>query len=335
MRLDGQKYYVVKVTLNGRSAALVQLLPANTFLLHYGVYLWLVALGIAIIWGLSFLMQHWLEWVITRPVEALQKRIETVGSGNFAPDRTVEWNNELGDIGRGINQLAENVDSLMTRRVEDERRKQELEYRMLQNEVNPHFIYNTLNSIRWMATIQHAPGIAEMVMALSRLLKSISKSNERLVPLYDLCRKYHKPIIFHAGFCLENNALAKYARPMEFEEVALRWPEINLCLAHFGWPWVQETAALLLKYPNLYANTALMNFDGPYQLFPKVFKQDMGEYWLDHNLADKVMFGSDSPRIRPVRSKRGLDSVEMLPETREKIYWKNAMRFFGWEGQNK
>ena len=185
VQLDGQKYYIVKVTLNGRSAALVQLLPANTFLLHYGVYLWLIALGIAIIWGLSFLMQHWLEWVITRPVEALQKRIETVGSGNFAPDRTVEWNNELGDIGRGINQLAENVDSLMTRRVEDERRKQELEYRMLQNEVNPHFIYNTLNSIRWMATIQHAPGIAEMVTAFARLTKSISKGTQKLVPLQE------------------------------------------------------------------------------------------------------------------------------------------------------
>ena len=185
VRLDGQKYYVVKVTLNGRSAALVQLLPANTFLLHYGVYLWLVALGIAIIWGLSFLMQHWLERVITHPVEALQKRIETVGSGSFAPDRTVEWNNELGDIGRGINQLAENVDSLMTRRVEDERRKQELEYRMLQNEVNPHFIYNTLNSIRWMATIQHAPGIAEMVTAFARLTKSISKGTQKLVPLQE------------------------------------------------------------------------------------------------------------------------------------------------------
>ena len=185
VQLDGQKYYVVKVTLNDRSAALVQLLPANTFLLHYGVYLWLVALGTAIIWGLSFLMQHWLERVITRPVEALQKRIETVGSGSFAPDRTVEWNNELGDIGRGINQLAENVDSLMTRRVEDERRKQELEYRMLQNEVNPHFIYNTLNSIRWMATIQHAPGIAEMVTAFARLTKSISKGTQKLVPLQE------------------------------------------------------------------------------------------------------------------------------------------------------
>ena len=185
VQLDGQNYYVVKVSLNGRSAALVQLLPANTFLQHYGVYLWLIALGIAIIWGLSFLMQHWLERVITRPVEALQKRIETVGSGNFAPDRAVEWNNELGDIGRGINRLAENVNSLMTRRVEDERRKQELEYRMLQNEVNPHFIYNTLNSIRWMATIQHAPGIAEMVTAFARLTKSISKGTQKLVPLQE------------------------------------------------------------------------------------------------------------------------------------------------------
>ena len=185
VQLDGQKYYVVKVTLNGRSAALVQLLPANTFLLHYGVYLWLVALGIAIVWGLSFLMQHWLEWAITRPVEALQKRIEAVGGGDFTADPAVEWPNELGDIGRGINKLAADVDGLMNRRVEDERKKQELEYRMLQSEVNPHFIYNTLNSIRWMATIQHAPGIAEMVTAFARLTKSISKETQKLVPLQE------------------------------------------------------------------------------------------------------------------------------------------------------
>ena len=79
--------------------------------------------------------------------------------------------------------MSAGVTALMEHRLEDEKQKQDLEYRMLQNQINPHFIYNTLNSIKWMATIQHAPGIAEMVMALSRLLKSISKSNERLVPL--------------------------------------------------------------------------------------------------------------------------------------------------------
>lgn len=159
-------------------------------------------------------------------------------------------------------------------------------------------------------------------------------TDPRLQPLYQLCRRYRKPVIFHAGLCLENSAPAKYAHPMEFEEMIMDYPELNICLAHFGWPWVQETAALLIKYPNLYANTALMNFDGPYQLFKKVFTQDMGEYWLEHNLADKVMFGSDSPRIRPVRSKRGLDSLQLTAETREKIYWRNAVRFFELEGIN-
>ena len=90
VQLNGQSYYAVKVTLNGRSAALVQLLPASTFLQHYGVYLWLIALGIAIIWGLSFFIQYWLELVITRPVEALQKRIETVGRRTSAASRS--WN---------------------------------------------------------------------------------------------------------------------------------------------------------------------------------------------------------------------------------------------------
>lgn len=182
---DGRYYVVIKVVLDGRGAALVQTMPESTFLQQRHVYLWLLVLGLALVWGLSFLMQHWLEWVINRPVEALQKRIEAVGSGDFTADRTVEWNNELGDIGRGINKLAADVDGLMTRRVEDERKKQELEYRMLQSEVNPHFIYNTLNSIRWMATIQHAPGIAEMVTAFARLTKSISKGTEKLVPLQE------------------------------------------------------------------------------------------------------------------------------------------------------
>ena len=182
---DGKRYFAVKIVLDGRGASLIQILPEVTFLQQRHVYLWLIVLGLALIWALSFLMQHWLEWAITRPVEALQQRIEAVGGGDFTADPAVEWNNELGDIGRGINKLAADVDGLMTRRVEDERKKQELEYRMLQSEVNPHFIYNTLNSIRWMATIQHAPGIAEMVTAFARLTKSISKGTEKLVPLQE------------------------------------------------------------------------------------------------------------------------------------------------------
>ena len=156
--------------------------------------------------------------------------------------------------------------------------------------------------------------------------------DERLNAVYDVCEAYKKPIIFHSGLSWEPNTLTKYSRPTEFEELAATRPGLKICLAHFGWPWVQETAMLMIKYPNLYADTAMMYMDSAEQFFDKVFKHDMGEYWLDHNFQDQVMFGSNAPRFRPVRIKRGLDSLKMREDTRRKLYGENAMRFLGLEG---
>lgn len=141
------------------------------------------ALGALLLLGavLAMLLRH----MIAAPVQALQEQLQRIGAGDFTPNPAIEWNNEMGDIGRGINGLSRSVSTLMQKRLDDELQKKDLEYRMLQNQINPHFIYNTLNSIKWMATIQHAPGIAEMTTALSRLLKSVSKGSERLVPLQE------------------------------------------------------------------------------------------------------------------------------------------------------
>lgn len=182
---NGRAFLGVGVPLQGWDAELIQLFPESTFLNQRMVYLLLIGLGILLLWAMSALLVRWLDAVITRPVAALRHRIDEISEGNFTIDHTIEWSNELGDIGRGINHLAGNVEGLLARRLEDQKRKQDLEYQMLQTEINPHFIYNTLNSIRWMATIQNATGIAEMVTAFARLTKSISKSTEKLVPLQD------------------------------------------------------------------------------------------------------------------------------------------------------
>lgn len=162
-----------------------QTLPAHLFwqqLPGMGVPL-TIALGAILLLGLWLAAS--LRRTIAAPIHALQDQLAAISDGDFAPNPAIEWDNELGDIGRGINALSRSVSALMDHRLQAEKQKQDLEYRMLQNQINPHFLYNTLNSIKWMATIQHAPGIAEMTTALSRLLKSVSKGNERLVPLVE------------------------------------------------------------------------------------------------------------------------------------------------------
>ncbi len=132
---------------------------------------------------LGILLFCYLSKTVNVPVRQLQVRMKRIAGGDFSRDPSTEWEHELGDIGKNINDLSENVLSLMNQRIEAERQKKDYEYRMLQSQINPHFLYNTLNSIKWMATIQNATGIAEMTTALSRLLKDISKGTTNLVPI--------------------------------------------------------------------------------------------------------------------------------------------------------
>lgn len=141
----------------------------------------LVILLVAAVIGV--LLSIFLSRTVNEPVQKLQKRMLRISEGDFSRDPETEWEHELGDIGKNINDLSENVLTLMNQRLEDERQKRDYEYKMLQSQINPHFLYNTLNSIKWMATIQGASGIAEMTTALSRLLKDIAKGTTNVISL--------------------------------------------------------------------------------------------------------------------------------------------------------
>jgi two-component system sensor histidine kinase YesM len=83
----------------------------------------------------------------------------------------------------GINRQTGEIAALMEKRIADEKKARDLEYRMLQSQINPHFLYNTLNSIKWMASIQKASGIAEMTIVLSRLLRTVTKDTRKITSL--------------------------------------------------------------------------------------------------------------------------------------------------------
>lgn len=150
-------------------------------ILHSFLLILLIIITIASFIGVMMFIV--LSRIINVPVNQLQKRIKRIESGDFSYDSSTEWEHELGDIGRTINHLSENVLNLMNQRIEDEKQKKDYEYQMLQSQINPHFMHNTLNSIKWMATIQNAPGIAEMTTALSRLLKNVSNGTTSLISI--------------------------------------------------------------------------------------------------------------------------------------------------------
>ena len=154
----------------------------------------------------------------------------------------------------------------------------------------------------------------------------------KLFPIYELCLARNLPITFHCGMSWQPNTYMKYCHPFQFEEVAIRYPELRINLAHFGFPWVTETAAIILKYPNVYADTAGCYMDCPEQFFEHIFMKQMGPLWIEHNIREKILFGSNSPRFRPQRIKRGLESLPLSEETKAMILGENAVKFLGLEG---
>lgn len=141
------------------------------------IFLFCSAAGILLISVLSH--------TVSRPVRLIRSRLSAIASGDFSKDASIEWDNEFGDIGRTVNQLAVDIQDLINSKIEYEKQQKDYEYQVLQSQINPHFLYNTLGSIKWMAAAQNASGIAEMATALSHLLKNISKGTRTVVTIQE------------------------------------------------------------------------------------------------------------------------------------------------------
>lgn len=180
---DGTDYIVVTENLKRSGCYVSQLISPEQMYPNQPAFFSLLILIFIVLLGIGILLNKLLDCTINVPVAQIKQRLIHISEGDFSRDTAIEWEHEFGDIGRGVNDLAENVDRLIQTTLADEKQKRDLEYKVLQSQINPHFLYNTLNSIKWMASIQGATGITEMTTSLSRLLKSISKGTKLLIPL--------------------------------------------------------------------------------------------------------------------------------------------------------
>jgi Predicted signal transduction protein with a C-terminal ATPase domain len=107
---------------------------------------------------------------VISPVIKLNRLTKEVQKGNLDVKAAEYRKDEIGQLGHGFNNMVVNLKDYITSIQEDEKAKRELEIKMLQTQINPHFVKNTLNVIRWMAEMIKAPGISQAISAFIKLL---------------------------------------------------------------------------------------------------------------------------------------------------------------------
>ena len=137
----------------------------------------LVALGLI---AIALVISSEIARNITFPIQKLRDSMKRVQKGDFsAAEIEVYSDNEIGSLTRSFNVMTHKIQDLMAQNIQEQEQKRKIELKALQSQINPHFLYNTLDSIIWMAEGKKNEEVVLMTASLARLLRqSISIENE-------------------------------------------------------------------------------------------------------------------------------------------------------------
>jgi len=152
----------------------------------------------------------------TKPIVELNKNIKKVEKGDLSVAIKIDRKDELGELSASFNNMMVQIKNLINEKVEHQKKKSDMEFQILQAQINPHFLYNTLNSIKWLAEIQNIENISEVTSAVINLLKYNISSKKVLVSLeeeiesiknYVSIQKYRYGNNFDIEYCLDEKTL--------------------------------------------------------------------------------------------------------------------------------
>jgi two-component system sensor histidine kinase YesM len=128
-----------------------------------------------------------------KPVTALFAGMEAVEKGDFAVRLPQNNTYEFGYIYNNFNRMAENIQKLVLENYTSALINKEVELRNMQNQLNEHFLYNTLDSIHWLARSENSPQVCDMVFALANFYRQSLSSGKEVIPVRDIiemCKNY-------------------------------------------------------------------------------------------------------------------------------------------------
>jgi two-component system, sensor histidine kinase YesM len=133
--------------------------------------------------AISLLISLWLSHRLSKPIKDLQTDMKQVEKGNFDIQTEIGQMNEIGQLGRSFNLMVTRTKLLMEETIQNQESKRKSELLLLQAQINPHFLYNTLDSIVWMAEQNQHEEVVLMTSALAKLFRASITKDQELVPI--------------------------------------------------------------------------------------------------------------------------------------------------------
>lgn len=122
---------------------------------------------------------------ITRPIVELSQVTGRVASGDFSVRAKVETQDELEQLADSVNQMTESLEQLVDEIKEDERKMRKADLRLLQEQINPHFLYNTLDTIIWLIEGNAQDKAVGMVVSLSEFFRLVLSKGKEYITIQE------------------------------------------------------------------------------------------------------------------------------------------------------
>jgi predicted TIM-barrel fold metal-dependent hydrolase len=152
-------------------------------------------------------------------------------------------------------------------------------------------------------------------------------------PYLSICEKYNIPISLHTGISFPNTPdiwcpqfRTSFGNPQLIEDVLVKHPKLRVQLAHMGYPYLEETMAILSVYPQVYVDIAAVDW-----LVPKTYFYNYLKALVEGGMEKRIMYGSDE-MIWSDAFSLSIKNIEMAPflteQQKQDIFYNNAARFF-------
>lgn len=137
----------------------------------------IVSVVLSIVFAIT--LHYLLTKRLTRPIQLLQHKMRLTASGYLEAKVKPVGTDEIADLGQSFNIMVEKIKELLEQSIRKQQQLQKAELRTLQAQINPHFLYNTLDSIIWMAEAGKNDAVIQLVKALSDLFRiSLNKGRD-------------------------------------------------------------------------------------------------------------------------------------------------------------